>query len=80
LQRPFINIGGHRGGHRRKNLKILENRQKRKNRQNRWYTTILAAFLGGDNRDRTGDLLNAIQAKSVGIAHFFGCLVVTWWS
>lgn len=30
LALPFNNIGGHRGGHRRKILKILENKNKRK--------------------------------------------------
>ena len=37
-------------------------------------------FFGGDNRDRTGDLLNAIQRKVVVAQRFFGLLVVTWWS
>ena len=33
-------------------------------------------FSGGDNRDRTGDLLNAIQVESVDIAGFFEHLAV----
>ena len=34
-------------------------------------------FFGGDKRDRTADLLNAIQAKSVANTSFFGSKGVT---
>ena len=40
---------------------VLKN--KRKNRYNPWVVTVFPLF-GGDNRDRTDDLLNAIQALS----------------
>ena len=43
-------------------------------------TAILSdstVLFGGDKRDRTADLLNAIQQKSVDITSFFGCLGVT---
>lgn len=35
-------------------------------------------FFGGDKEARTPDLLNAIQAKDVGITRFLSCLVATW--
>ena len=43
-------------------------------------TNGFQGFDGGDKRDRTADLLNAIQRKSLDFTGFFGCLVVTWWS
>jgi hypothetical protein len=35
---------------------------------------------GGDKRDRTADLLNAIQEKTIAAQGFFTHLVVIWWS
>ena len=63
---PFCYVGGHSGGRRRKFAKIGANFSKRKvpqTKQNQWFTELF----GGDKRDRTADLLNAIQRKVVGI-------------
>ena len=37
-------------------------------------------LFGGDKRDRTADLLNAIQEKVVLPQRLFALMVVTWWS
>ena len=74
---PFYYVGGHSGGHRRKFPKILENKNNKKYRK----TLVLSGFtvlFGGDNRDRTGDLLNAIQALSqLSYTPIFGSLFQT---
>ena len=79
MDAPFLHIGGHNGGHRRKFLKILENNNKEKVPRSLDFTGFSELF-GGDNRDRTGDLLNAIQRETLAAVRFFGVLVVTWWS
>ena len=75
MDAPPLYVGGHSGGHRRKFLKILENNNKRKVPRSLDFTGFSELF-GGDNRDRTGDLLNAIQRKDGLNTSFFGCLAV----
>jgi hypothetical protein len=68
-------LGCNKGCNRRKFLKILENKYNKKYRK----TLDLSGFtvlFGGDKRDRTADLLSAIQSKSVGNTSFFWCLAV----
>ena len=55
---------------RRKFLKILENSYKKKNPGKPVFSRLFGTFCGGDNRDRTGDLLNAIQYKPVDLQWF----------
>ena len=76
---PSYYIGGHCGGHRRKFPKIGANKSKRKVPGTLDFPRFSELF-GGDKRDRTADLLNAIQRKVVVAQRFFGCLVVIWWS
>ena len=79
MDAPSLYVGGHSGGHRIKFHKILEDNRKRKVPGTLDFTRFSELF-GGDNRDRTGDLLNAIQRKVVAVQRFLGYLVVTWWS
>ena len=72
-------VGGHSGGHRRKLLKILENNNKEKVPRSLDFTGFSELF-GGDKRDRTADLLNAIQREILVALRFFSVLVVIWWS
>ena len=67
---PLYCIGSSVGSSRRKFLKILENKTKKKNSEKPWFYWLFGTFSGGDKRDRTADLLNAIQRKSVGITGF----------
>ena len=79
MDAPSLYVGGHSGGHRIKFHKILEDNHKRKVPGTLDFTRFSELF-GGDKRDRTADLLNAIQCKNVANTGFFGCLVVIWWS
>ena len=54
--------------------KIIEIKKFRKTLISSGFTELF----GGDKRDRTADLLNAIQRKVVVAVRFFGYLVATW--
>ena len=57
--RTSLIVGGHSGGHRRKLLEILYNKTCAKVRKTPYFVVKYGVF-GGDKRDRTADLLNAI--------------------
>ena len=59
-------FGGHGGGHRNKFLKTGEYFYTEKVRKKTRFLSKSGLF-GGDKRDRTADLLNAIQALSPSI-------------
>ena len=57
--------------------KIILRKKLGKSPKNRSFQGFSFLF-GGDKRDRTADLLNAIQVESLANTGIFGCLVATW--
>ena len=60
-----------------KSEKIILSKKLGKSPENRSFQGFLSPF-GGDKRDRTADLLNAIQVETLANTGIFGHLVATW--
>ena len=60
-----------------KSEKIILSKKLGKSPENRSFQGFLSP-IGGDKRDRTADLLNAIQVETIENTGIFGLLVATW--